>query len=83
MPGFHYTEYGQAHKPYIAMAKSFPLRTLVVEHNNRITCPDQFRDDGAADIPGSACYEYFHVFTFLLEIFPRRMKKLAKTSQVP
>jgi hypothetical protein len=37
VPGFHYTECGQAHKPYIAMAKLFPLRTLVVGHNDLST----------------------------------------------
>jgi len=37
VPGFHYTESGQAHKPYIAMAKIFPLRTLVVGHNDLST----------------------------------------------
>jgi hypothetical protein len=36
-PGFHYTEGGQAHKPYSAMAKIFPFRTLVVGHNDLST----------------------------------------------
>jgi hypothetical protein len=37
VPGFDYTESGQAHKPDIAMAKLFPLRTLVVGRHDLST----------------------------------------------
>jgi alcohol dehydrogenase YqhD (iron-dependent ADH family) len=36
----------------------------VIEYDYLITSPDQFRDNGAADIASPACDKYFHDFTF-------------------
>lgn len=54
----------------------------VIKNDYLITSPDQFRDDGAADISSAACDEYFHVFTFSAAVPSKLMFRIQFQAEI-